>query len=265
VRGYDAAKDDKVQYQERVKLLAQEAYAYYSKMHISPDGDEIVDFVAGVVEDDSGYMDEDGRDYIARILGIGIHDDDTLEEVDEAGLFKPATPEQIRNRPDPYGKRRFKVGEIVRSLAHFGAKAMVIGYEPEGKYKIEFTDKYLDGGINSNMDDDDLEPIKTRVRRVREAGLFKPATPEQVRQREEPPLKVTKLIYPDHSTPRDIDVIISFPLEIEGIIRDYWNDYRKYMGAYVENGETWSYVSDLVGRKLQVGKKIITVPYDSRR
>lgn len=64
----DAFKDES--YEDKVKRLAQEASEYFSQVGLSPSGDEIVGYVADIIEEDSGHMDEYGYKYIAKILHI---------------------------------------------------------------------------------------------------------------------------------------------------------------------------------------------------
>jgi len=60
-------------YERKVKRLAKEAIEkYFPMVKISPTGDEIVDYVADAIEDESGYMDDEGYRRIAGILGVTL-------------------------------------------------------------------------------------------------------------------------------------------------------------------------------------------------
>jgi len=60
-------------YKEQLKIYAEEAYEYFSRVGICPTGDEIVEFVCGCVEDESGCeVDDAGFKGIAKRLGIKL-------------------------------------------------------------------------------------------------------------------------------------------------------------------------------------------------
>jgi hypothetical protein len=63
----------KTVYQKQLQKYRKEADEYFSKAGICPCPEEIVEFVADCVEDESGYeVDNDGFFAIAKELGITL-------------------------------------------------------------------------------------------------------------------------------------------------------------------------------------------------
>ena len=71
-KGATPAPKKEETYEEKIKRLGKEAEEYYATVKVVPTPEEIVGYVAEAVEDESGYMDEEGEKKIAKILSIKV-------------------------------------------------------------------------------------------------------------------------------------------------------------------------------------------------
>jgi hypothetical protein len=68
-----AHRNGRDKWQEKLEKYREDAYAYYSDCRISPDGEDIMDYVCSCIENESGVdVDDDNYKAIAKRLNINV-------------------------------------------------------------------------------------------------------------------------------------------------------------------------------------------------